>query len=136
MLAARNELLTRGHGDLRSLLTVAAAEVPSGSTDCSTAQKISVDGFETGVVLWSQPDFNFRLSSSQRELLRTSVRIEALDPGDVVVEVCGTCAGGQLAECSTVPGGFTADGPAEPWLRVHWNAPNNGILVLGVGWHT
>jgi hypothetical protein len=135
VLAARNQLLTPGHGDLRSVLAVGAAAVPGGSTDCSTANTISVDGFETGVVLWSQPDFTFRLSSNQRALMRTGVRIEALDPGDVVVEVCGTCSGGQLGECSTVPGGFIADGPAEPWLRVHWNAPNNGLLVLGVAWH-
>jgi hypothetical protein len=135
VLAARNQLLTPGHGDLRSLLAVAEAGVSSGSADCSTAQTISVNGFELGVVLWSQPDFIFRLSSSQSELLRTSVRIEALDPGDVMVEVCGTCSGGQLGECSTVPGGFTADGLAEPWLRVHWNAQSNGIVVLGVGWH-
>jgi len=94
-----------------------------------------VAGFELGIVVGSQPDFNVKLSSTQRDLLHSRVRIEALDPGDAVVEVCGTCAGGELGECNTVPGGLVADGPAEPWLRVHWNAPNNGVLVLGVGWH-
>ncbi|HKO49440.1 MAG TPA: hypothetical protein VJV79_17045 [Polyangiaceae bacterium] len=134
VLAPRNRALTPGYGDLRSLLDVQAAGVSDGSTDCSTAQTILVDGFELGVVLWSQPDLSFRLSSNQRELRRSGVRIEALDPGDAVVEVCGTCSGGQLGECSTVLGQFVADGPAEPWIRVHWNAPNNGLLVLGVGW--
>jgi hypothetical protein len=99
------------------------------------AADASVDGFELGVVLWPQADFSFRLSPNQRDLLRTGVRIEALDPGDAVVEVCGTCTDAQLGECNTITSWFVADGPAEPWLVVHWNAQNNGVLVLGVSWH-
>lgn len=135
VLAERNQLLTPERGDLHSRLDIAALPPVGTSVDCSNSPRISTPNAEIGLVIWPQSPMTLELSSLHADLWRSSVRIEALDPGEVVVEVCQSCQDHTLHDCAPVPGGFPVDGPASPWLRIQWTAPNNGILVLGAIWH-
>jgi hypothetical protein len=133
VVAARNPRLVPGVGDTRSVLRV----TPTPSTlasDCAEQPTIVLPSALAGAVVWGPPDLTFRVGTEQEELGTSMVRIGDTEDAGVAVEVCGTCQSGLLSQCALVPGIFSAEGPAAPWIRVRWSAPQSSVTILGLRW--
>jgi hypothetical protein len=129
----------RGAGDnplveLDTTVTPLAASSVVADGACATATPLVLEEPRGTVLVWPHPGGSavFQVqSSSVPAQATTQIGYDFSGPDLANVQVCSTCAGGDLQDCADA---IAAPRMNAPWLRVDWSPVIPSLLTLSFEW--
>ena len=115
------------------MITPLAANAVVADGACVNAAPLVVGAQRATVVFWPHSGASvFQVQSSAAPAgSNAHIRDDFAGPDTATIEVCGSCADGQLQDCSDV---LLAAPINAPWLRVTWNPSVPSLLTLSFEW--